>query len=80
MTVIAGGGNTSNLFYHLKMKHARQYYESQKMCGASIGPKTKAKEAPQSQKSLEESFARGTLYDKVLSYVRQLFCLYGSSK
>ena len=29
-------------------------------------PKTKAKEAPQSQKSLEESFARGTLCQSVV--------------
>ena len=62
-TVIAGGGNTSNLFHHLKMKHAKEYYQCQKMRGTSIGRNTKAK-APQSQKSLEEAFARGTVYDK----------------
>lgn len=58
-TVIAGGGNTSNLFYHLKMMHARQYYESQKMCGASSGTKTKAKKAPQIQKSLTKNLKDG---------------------
>ena len=51
-TVVATGGNTSNLFYHLKMKHAQQYYESQKMRGASTTPKLKA--APQEQKKLED--------------------------
>ncbi len=69
-TVVAGGGNTSNLFHHLKMKHAKQYYESQKMRGAPAASKTKA--APLVQKSLAESFAKGTPYDKTSRRWREI--------
>ena len=55
-TVAAGGGNTSNLFHHLKIKHAKQYYESQKMRGAPAASKTKVAAAPLVQKSLAESY------------------------
>ncbi|KAK0153617.1 Zinc finger BED domain-containing protein 1 [Merluccius polli] len=63
-TVAAGGGNTSNLFHHLKIKHAKQYYESQKMRGAPAASKIKVAAPPLVQKSLAESFAKGTPYDK----------------
>ena len=63
-TVPAGGGNTTNLFHHLKLKHVKQCYESQKMCGAPAASITKVAAAPLVQKSLAESFAKGTPYDK----------------
>ena len=43
---VAGGGNTSNLFHHLKLKRAKQYYESQETHGTPAASKTKVAAAP----------------------------------
>lgn len=61
--VPAPESNTTNLFYHLQKNHEREYRDSQKMRDTSK-PSVKSKGKPQAQTSLEESFARGTPYDK----------------
>ncbi|XP_074550123.1 E3 SUMO-protein ligase ZBED1-like [Halichoeres trimaculatus] len=59
--------NTTNLFYHLQKKHEREYTDIQKFRlskeRSETGP-CRAKKRYYTQRSLQESFARGTPYDK----------------
>lgn len=55
--------NTTNLFYHLKTRHAEQYNDSLKM-QQSTKANVKAVEKKSTQASIKESMFKGTPYDK----------------
>ena len=62
-TVVANGGNTTNLFHHLQRNHVLEYEESQRM----RPPQTssgKKRAVSASQTSLTQVFSRGSPYDK----------------
>ncbi|KAK0151907.1 cTAGE family member 6 [Merluccius polli] len=65
-TVLAKSGNTTNLFYHLKAKHAIEYQECQAM---QPKPSSSRKNAGQKQQeliqsSIQQSFSKGTPYNR----------------
>lgn len=55
--------STTNLFYHLKTRHAEQYNDSLKM-QQSTKANVKAVEKKSTQASIKESMFKGTPYDK----------------
>ena len=55
------GSNTTNLFYHLRKNHVKQYRESLRMRPKKV--QSSAQNKPTTQ-MLQEAFARGTPYGK----------------
>ena len=71
VTVTAKEGNTSNLFYHLKTKHALEYAESQRLRSAqtparstNTGGNKNVTPATQQQTSIVQAFSKSTAYDR----------------
>lgn len=73
-TIPAPGGNTTNLFYHLKKVHGMEYRRTPKIrakpssgtAGASCEKKT------YSQPQIKQSFANGTPYEKTSQRHKQI--------
>ncbi|KAL1252179.1 hypothetical protein QQF64_019975 [Cirrhinus molitorella] len=63
--VTARGGNTSNLFHHLKNTHAREYEEATRAKTSASGTSSTSGARPKTtQLSLQASFTAATPYDK----------------
>ncbi|KAI2658659.1 E3 SUMO-protein ligase ZBED1 [Labeo rohita] len=63
--VTARGGNTSNLFHHLKNTHAREYEEATRAKTSAGGTSSTSGARPKTtQLSLQASFTAATPYDK----------------
>ena len=58
--VSAPDSNTTNLFYHLRKNHEKQYGESLRMKST----KAQSPSAQNKPQTVQEAFARGTPYDK----------------
>ena len=62
-TVVANGGNTTNLFHHLQRNHVLEYEESQRMRPPQTSSGKKIAVSA-SQTSLTQAFSRGSPYNK----------------
>lgn len=69
-TVPSADANTTNLFYHLKKKHEKEYTETQKARVNKSSSETAKKSL--SQPKIKESFARGTPYEKTSRRHKQI--------
>ena len=64
-TILAKSGNTTNLFYHLKAKHAIEYQECQAMQPkTSSSRKNVGQKQELTQSSIQQSFSKGTPYNR----------------
>ena len=65
-TMLAKSGNTTNLFYHLKMKRVTEYHECQAMQPTPSSSQKNAGQKKQEpfQSTIQQSFSKGTTYNR----------------